>query len=145
MIPGEFEYQQDLQSKVASCPNLRTMIDTVPESELFISPFLTIDLLRASRQPLPKNTRKIILQNALTGLAELHDNGIVHTGKYYTMVTRCCKCSDQATRKVITSWQISNPKISFLIIRRTLVTSPASKTFKFRTWKMQYSSNQVRT
>lgn len=88
MIPGEFEYQQDLQSKVASCPNLRTMIDTVPEFELFIYPFLAVDLLQASQQPLPKDTRKTILQNALTGLAELHDKGIVHTGKYSTMAIR---------------------------------------------------------
>ena len=81
MIPGEFGYQQDLQGIVASCPNLRTVIDTVPEFELFIYHFLTIDLLQVSQQPLSKETRRIILLSALTGLAELHDRGIIHTGK----------------------------------------------------------------
>lgn len=34
MIPGEYEYQQDLQKSVASCPNLRTVVDGLPGPEL---------------------------------------------------------------------------------------------------------------
>ena len=83
MIPGEFEYQQDLQRPLASCPNLRTGIDTIPDFELFVYPFLAVDALQISQKPLSEDTRRIILKRALTGLAELHDRGIIHTGEYY--------------------------------------------------------------
>ncbi|PTU22237.1 hypothetical protein P175DRAFT_0514365 [Aspergillus ochraceoroseus IBT 24754] len=45
MIPGEFEYQLDLQKQLAACPNLRSVVDTIPDLGLFIYPFLTGDLL----------------------------------------------------------------------------------------------------
>lgn len=82
MIPGEFEYQQDLQKPLASCPSLRTVIDTIPEFELFVYHFLAVDLLQISQRPLSTETRSI-LRSALIGLAELHDRGIVHTGEWY--------------------------------------------------------------
>lgn len=80
-VEGDFEYQQDLQRPLTSCANVRTMIDTVPDLELFVFPFFTGDLLQASQEPLSKATRKNILKSALTGLAELHDGGIIHTGR----------------------------------------------------------------
>ncbi|KIH87072.1 hypothetical protein SPBR_05198 [Sporothrix brasiliensis 5110] len=79
MIPGEFEYQQDLQTPLASCPNLRTVIDVIPDFELFVFRFLAADLLQVSQRPMSPETRKRILKSALTGLAELHDRGIIHT------------------------------------------------------------------
>lgn len=45
MIPGEYEYQQDLQKSVASCPHLRTVVDGLPGPELFIYPFLETNFL----------------------------------------------------------------------------------------------------
>ncbi|KAK1762031.1 kinase-like protein [Phialemonium atrogriseum] len=79
MIPGEFEHQQDLQKPLASCPNLRTVMDTIPDLELFVYHFLAGDLLRISQRPMSEETRRSILRSALTGLAELHDRGIIHT------------------------------------------------------------------
>ncbi|KAJ9155407.1 hypothetical protein NKR23_g1603 [Pleurostoma richardsiae] len=79
MIPGEFEYQQDLQKSLASCPNLRTAVDTIPDFEVLVYPFLTGDLLQLAQRPLSNETRKSILTSALTGLAELHDRGNIHT------------------------------------------------------------------
>ncbi|RMD41269.1 hypothetical protein DV735_g3872, partial [Chaetothyriales sp. CBS 134920] len=79
MIPGEFAYQQDLQKPLASCPNLRTVIDTVSDLELFVYHFLATDLLRLSKKPLSTETRRSILRSALTGLADLHDRGILHS------------------------------------------------------------------
>ncbi len=38
MIPGEFQYQRELQEPLASCPNLRTVMDTIPDFELFVLP-----------------------------------------------------------------------------------------------------------
>ncbi|TIC93992.1 Mitogen-activated protein kinase mpkC [Colletotrichum higginsianum] len=80
MIPGDFEYNQDLQNSVASCPNLRTAIDAVPDFELLVYPFLAGDLLQISQKPLAPATRKYILKSALRGLAGLHEKGIIHTG-----------------------------------------------------------------
>ncbi|KAF1840087.1 kinase-like protein [Cucurbitaria berberidis CBS 394.84] len=79
MIPGEFEYQQELQKPLASCSNLRTVVDTIPDFELFVYHFLADDLLQIIQRPLSKETRRSILRSALTGLAELHERGIVHT------------------------------------------------------------------
>ncbi|QVM09325.1 hypothetical protein D8B26_003988 [Coccidioides posadasii str. Silveira] len=59
MIPGEFEYQLDLQKQLSSCPNVRSVVDTIKASELFIFPFLAGDLLRLSQKPLSTKTRKI--------------------------------------------------------------------------------------
>lgn len=81
MIPGEFEYQLQLQRSLSSCPNVRTVTDTVKELELFVYPFLSGDLLRLSQKDLPKHTRKGILRSALNGLADMHDKDIVHNGK----------------------------------------------------------------
>ncbi|ROV95971.1 hypothetical protein VMCG_07978 [Cytospora schulzeri] len=78
-LEGDFEYQQDLQAPLASCPNLRSIVDTIPDVEVFVYPFLAGDLLRFSKRDLANGTRKSILKSALTGLAELHDRGIIHT------------------------------------------------------------------
>lgn len=85
MIPGEFEYQQDLQKPLASCANLRSMIDTIPDYELFVYNFLASDLLqlRPKLKSLSEETRKSILKSALTGLAELHNRNIIHAGESY--------------------------------------------------------------
>ncbi|KAK2051027.1 hypothetical protein LY76DRAFT_529334, partial [Colletotrichum caudatum] len=79
MVPGEFEYQQNLQSSLASCPNLRTSIDTIPAFELLVYRFLAGDLLQISQKALSKATRKSILKSALSGLVVLHEKGIIHT------------------------------------------------------------------
>ncbi|OBT45035.1 hypothetical protein VE00_04152 [Pseudogymnoascus sp. WSF 3629] len=57
MIPGEYEYQQDLQKSVASCPNLRTVF---------------------SQKNLCAATRKGMLKSALAGLVALHERNIAH-------------------------------------------------------------------
>ena len=80
MIRGEFEYQKSLQQPLVSCPNLRVVVDTIAEDETFVYDFLAGDLLEFSRRPLSVDTRKPIQRSALSGLAELHDRGILHTG-----------------------------------------------------------------
>ncbi|KAI1865297.1 uncharacterized protein JN550_008345 [Neoarthrinium moseri] len=79
MIPGELEYQRDLQESVASSPNLRTVVDIVPDLELFVYPFLATDLLQISQKALSADMKKGMLRSSLAGLAELHDKGIIHT------------------------------------------------------------------
>jgi len=68
MIPGEYKYQQDLQSSLASCPNLRTVVDDLPGPELFIYPYLETDVLQFSQKNLTEATRRSMLKSALVGL-----------------------------------------------------------------------------
>ncbi|KFZ11097.1 hypothetical protein V502_07751 [Pseudogymnoascus sp. VKM F-4520 (FW-2644)] len=63
MIPGEYEYQQDLQKSVASCPNLRTVVDGLPGPD---------------QKNVSVATRKSMLKSALAGLAALHERNIAH-------------------------------------------------------------------
>lgn len=58
MIPGEYEFQQDLQKPLTSDPNLRTVVDGLPGPELFIYPFLRTDFPEFSRKNLTEVTRR---------------------------------------------------------------------------------------
>lgn len=78
MIEGEFEYQMELQRLVSSSSNVRTVVDTNQESEIFIYPFLSGDLLRFSQRELATGARKDLLRRALNGLADLHEQDILH-------------------------------------------------------------------
>ncbi|CAG8957119.1 hypothetical protein HYFRA_00009320 [Hymenoscyphus fraxineus] len=79
MIPGEYEYQQDLQKPLSSSPHLRTVIDGLPGPEIFIYPYLQTDFLQFSQKNLSDATRKAMLKSALAGLADMHDRNIIHT------------------------------------------------------------------
>lgn len=81
MIQGEFEYQLKLQKSLSSSPNVRAVIDTVRELEVFIYPFLSGDLLHLSQKRLPKEIRRHILRYALRGLADMHYKNVLHNGK----------------------------------------------------------------
>ena len=88
MIPGKYKYQQALQKPLASCPNLRTVIDGLPGPELFIYPFLQTDLLQFCKVNSTETTRKSILKQALVGLSALHNRNIIHTGRFYLFLSR---------------------------------------------------------
>lgn len=93
MIPGEFEYQLNLQKQLSSCPNVRVVVDTVPHQDLFIYPFLAGDLLRLSRKCLSREMKVHILRCALQGLADIHERGILHNGESYSfpvLISRVC-------------------------------------------------------
>lgn len=81
MIPGEFRCQLNLQESSSSCPNIRTVVDTIQELEIFVFPFLDGDLLRLSQKALCKDTKRSVLRSALHGLADMHDRDILHNGK----------------------------------------------------------------
>lgn len=65
-------------------PNLRLLQDTVPEQSIFVYRHFTDDLLSLARKDLPINLTKRILKDTLRGLAALHDQNVVHTGKVGT-------------------------------------------------------------
>ncbi|EAW20286.1 uncharacterized protein NFIA_099200 [Aspergillus fischeri NRRL 181] len=68
MIQGEFDYHLNLQKSLATCPNVRGVVDTVKDLEMFIYPYLSGDLLRLSQRKLSEDTRRYILRSALQGL-----------------------------------------------------------------------------
>lgn len=82
LLLGDYEYQQELQKPLSSCPNLRTVVDGLPGPELFIYPFLQTDFLQFIQKNLTDVTRKSMLKSALAGLAAMHDRHIIHTGKF---------------------------------------------------------------
>jgi hypothetical protein len=110
MIAGEFDYQLNLQMSLASCENVRAVVDTVRELEAFIYPFLRGDLLQLGQTALPEDVRRDILQGALCGLAEMHDRDIVHNGKFESPKIRPSHSAD--------CQQISNQTISLWVTRR---------------------------
>lgn len=66
---------------LSSCPYLRLLQDTIPEQSMFVYKYFTDDLLSLARKGLPITLAKRILKDTLRGLAVLHDQNIVHTGK----------------------------------------------------------------
>lgn len=71
----------DIYRRVASCPYIRLLHDTVPGSSMFIYKFLRGHLLSLARRKMPLPVVKRILKDTLRGLAALHDQNIVHNGK----------------------------------------------------------------
>lgn len=83
----EFEYQLDLQAPLRGCPNLRVVIDTVPEHLLFVYNYCTTHLLKlAEKDNLSDASRKRILRDTLAGIADLHERNILHGGELNSAV-----------------------------------------------------------
>lgn len=60
---------------------LRVSEDVVPEQSIFVYKYLADHLLSFVQKDLPVLVNKRILQDTLRGLAALHEQNIVHTGK----------------------------------------------------------------
>ncbi|KAI1374689.1 kinase-like domain-containing protein [Hypoxylon crocopeplum] len=71
-------FNEEPFAPVSSCPNVRTVVDTNHEFEVFIYPFLIGDLLRFSQRKLATEARKDILRSVLRGLADLRERDILH-------------------------------------------------------------------
>jgi serine/threonine protein kinase len=77
-----YDDQKELQQSMASCPNLRTLVDSIVDSHVVVYPFMTSDLLELSgKKSFTKHARKSVLQQALRGLVALHEKNIIHTGE----------------------------------------------------------------
>lgn len=91
VVSGEWDYQYDLQKSVASCPNVRTVVDGIEDPELFVYPYMKTNLLQFNQRQLSETQRRSMLKSALIGLVALHDNNILHTGTliYQFLYTYC--------------------------------------------------------
>ncbi|KAL8383698.1 hypothetical protein RB595_010751 [Gaeumannomyces hyphopodioides] len=80
VIPGEFDSQVSLEKRVEHSSHVRTAIDTIPDRYLLVYPHLE-DSLYFHKWPLSfaPAAKKKLLRDALSGLADLHDQRIIHT------------------------------------------------------------------
>ncbi|KAI1423748.1 kinase-like protein [Xylaria sp. FL1777] len=79
IIPGDFDYIISLQKHVEHSPHVRTAVDSIPERHMFVFPCLEKGLLHVDTRALSSVAKKAIIRDALTGLADLHDEHIIHT------------------------------------------------------------------
>lgn len=62
---------------------IRFYKDVIPENSMFVFEHFTGHLLQLAQKRLPILTTKKILKEALLGIAELHNQEIIHTGAFY--------------------------------------------------------------
>jgi serine/threonine protein kinase len=65
--------------------HLRLYKDVIPGNSMFVFEHFTGHLLQLAHKRLPILTTKNILKEALLGIAELHDQEIIHTGVFYPL------------------------------------------------------------
>jgi hypothetical protein len=80
ILPGDWQYNLDLQNLVAGSADVRTLVDSIPNHHMFVYPFLDTNLQLVDITAIAPSVRKSILKDALAGLADLHDKSIYHTG-----------------------------------------------------------------
>lgn len=81
IIPGDFDYIMALQKHVEHSCHVRTAVDSIPGRHMLVFPHLEQGLLHVDIAALSPATKKAIIRDALTGLADLHDKHIIHTGQ----------------------------------------------------------------
>ncbi|AEO71048.1 uncharacterized protein THITE_2123010 [Thermothielavioides terrestris NRRL 8126] len=79
IIPGDLDYILSLQKHVEHSPHIRTAVDSIPERHILVFPYLEKGLLHVDIAALSSTAKKAIIRDALAGLADLHDQHIIHT------------------------------------------------------------------
>ncbi|KAL2814445.1 kinase-like domain-containing protein [Aspergillus granulosus] len=77
LYSDEFDYQLVLRDQLTSSQNIRTVTDSAGHSRALFYPYFYNNLWARSLSP--EDTRGV-LRDALCGLADLHDNGVMHNG-----------------------------------------------------------------
>ena len=81
MHPVNFEDLQKVNNRLhGNASHVRLAVDTIPDQSMFVFEHFTGHLLSLAQKDLPLVVMKRVLKNALTGLVELHDQDVVHTG-----------------------------------------------------------------
>lgn len=76
-----FRELQTLNNRLrGNSKHIRLIQDIVPNESMFVFQYFTGHLLRLVQKDLPLPVIKRILKDSLRGIAELHDQDIVHTG-----------------------------------------------------------------
>jgi hypothetical protein len=82
ILPGDMEYILSLQKLVDGSAHIRTLVDSIPDRHIFVYPYLETNLLDVSVKDISPAVKRSALKDALSGLADLHDKGIYHTGRF---------------------------------------------------------------
>lgn len=80
-VPQDWNARLEIYNLVGSSPFVRNLVDTVPERKIFIFDYLQTSLLQLAQKNFPQPTMKHILKCALSGIAAMHEKGIVHNGR----------------------------------------------------------------
>ena len=82
--PVNFEDLQEVNNCLRdNASHFRLAVDTIPDKSMFVFEHFTDHLLTLAKKDLPLVVMiKRIFKNALTGLAEIHDQDVVHTGTF---------------------------------------------------------------
>jgi hypothetical protein len=81
ILPGDFEHSLNLMKLVDGSAHVRTSVDSIPDRHMFLFPFLKENLQLVDTPKLTHSVKKNLIKDALTGLANLHDKSIYHTGR----------------------------------------------------------------
>ncbi|KAH9864673.1 hypothetical protein J1614_010608 [Plenodomus biglobosus] len=71
-------FNEDIRPRLPKSPRIRVPLDDIPDQRIFVYQYLKEDFLDLVRKPIPMYARKQILKAALQGIAEMHDQDIVH-------------------------------------------------------------------
>ncbi|GIZ43091.1 hypothetical protein CKM354_000633200 [Cercospora kikuchii] len=77
-VPQDWNARLEIYNLVGSSPFVRNLVDTVPERKMFIFDYLQTSLLQLAQKNFPQTTMKHILKCTLSGIAAMHEKGIVH-------------------------------------------------------------------
>lgn len=94
-LPKEdIEYRQRMYDDLRSCPYVRVAEDYIPEQSMFAYNYFKDQYLSYAQNDIPLAQTKRILKDCLSGIAAMHQKGIVHT--------------DVKPNNIIIDWQQSN-------------------------------------
>jgi serine/threonine protein kinase len=81
---ANYDALQEINNKLrGKADYVRLFEDIIPEKFMFVFQYFTDHLLRLAQKNLSLTAKKRILKDVLQGIAELHDQNIVHAGSIY--------------------------------------------------------------
>jgi serine/threonine protein kinase len=73
-------FNEEVRPNLRDSPFIRLPVDTVSDQRILVFKYLKEDLLTLVRKKIPTDATKRILKDSLKGLAEMHDQDIIHLG-----------------------------------------------------------------
>lgn len=97
-----------LRRRGSECPHIRLPFDTIPDQRIFVYRYLDDDFLSLVRKKPSLQARRQILKASLKGIAALHDQDVVHLGKYLNLARQIRAPINPQTMQKLILHQISS-------------------------------------